>query len=220
MKPFLELRKKSNGHLILALHFEELFSWPKYLLLSGVNPIVKSLTVIFETLDEVSRHHTALFLIAALGLGFGMSLPIFASPDLSWADTEEISMTQADCSVKQLSFYRFQSAVTVLSADRSSLIPNRSVAYQLSTQPLIIQGNWHSELSEILEQLTLGDEITILATNDGRYAYGVVEIREVKSTELPNLVHPGSQQLLLVVPTNVTQQSLLVVVAQRQTTSL
>ena len=216
MKKLIELRKKSNGHLILALHLEELFAWPKYLLKSLVSPFVYGLTTIFETLDQVSRHHTALLLLAALGLGFGMSLPIFASPDLSWAETTA-SSSSVELSISQIRFDSLDKSMAVVAADDKNFMPSHQVGYQLSTHPLVIQGEWHSTLSEFLPELTLGSRITLLAENGGRYHFGVVELRQLKAKELSTLLSTESQQLLLVVPTDLTQQSLLVIVAQRQT---
>jgi hypothetical protein len=98
-------------------------------------------------------------------------------------------------------------------------IPRKTISHlQTSGRPTessaiqVLIGYTHPARS-LLQKINLGDEITLVGDNNGRYSYTVVTTQVRSKEDLPKL-QTDSEQLMLIIPQTAVQQQFLVVIAR------
>lgn len=98
-------------------------------------------------------------------------------------------------------------------------IPRKTISHlQTSGRPSeanavqVMIGYTHPARS-LLQKVLLGDEITIVGANNGKYTYTVVTT-EVRTLQDLQKMQTNNQQLMLIVPQTAVQQQFLVVIAR------
>jgi len=164
---------------ILLVEFN-LFSW-KFLfhLIQTIN----------NSLNLLTRHHTLIGFIMALGLGFGIGITIFSQPDISFAQTYEIKNNHQIISVSAKNFktsVKKDINANLAQLDNQLIVPKFSGNFNNSEKAFILLGS--NNLFSSLNSLSLGSKIKLNFSNQSYQTKTIIEIKTIKKEKILSLV--------------------------------
>jgi hypothetical protein len=161
--------------------------------------------------------------ISGFGLGFGLSVGLFAPVPVLQADTPApVVIAETNVKIVEVSVPWLEASLPVVESD--NFMPRWSVAATaaaevsyLSTGPgqrLVLSGNLRQPIFQELIDLKIGDEVVALGSHQGRYRYTVIETRLVPASRVESVIREVGEGLVLVGPENWTNGDEVIVVAR------
>lgn len=210
-------KRNQRGEIIINVNsgaFQNFIRW--LLIISLVKPLVGLINLLYASIDTVSRHKPSLFILAGLGMGFGMGLVVFQRPTVTLASPLPVSAQPSSVTIDQLELggvtFAVEAPGETTTLNSISFLETSAGVHQQGTSVLAM--GWRSEARTYLSHATLSDMIQVVGSNNGRYSYRIVEIKEVESDGLPALFSQNGRALVIYTPINLLQTKYLVLIAK------
>jgi|GEM_PF-1034027 len=172
-----------------------------------LNKFISSLVVLFVALDETLRHRSLLVVAAGIGLGLGLSLTVFQQPAAIQAQLPAATTADREViSVTKIRLPGIKISTPVIWKDTSAGLEEKGVIQ------IAIEGD-HPIASDV-RQLTVGEKIEVIGSNNGRYSYRVVETRIEPRDSLISPYNQTTESLILHTPQQWWSTEEFVVVAR------
>ena len=211
-------KHNQKGDIVINLNlsaFRNLIWWLGVSLVG--RPFVSLINLLYASISVVSAHRPLLFILSGLGLGFGLGLVVFQRPMTTLASPFPLAAQKSLISARQLEVGHVLFEVTATDSETNN---GQAIHHLTTSAPLgttgtvVLNVGWRHEINTYLEQTTLNDPLILIGSNNGRYEYRVVEIKEVGNEVLPTLFDQTGKALVLYTPSNLLQAKYLVVIAK------
>lgn len=210
-------KKNQTGDVIINLNLSAARDFLWYgLVKMVVKPAVSVINLLYTSLNFASAHRPALFILSGLGFGFGLGLVVFQRPMSTLASPLPMRVSQASVTVQQLEIgnVSFEVSLSDAGSDETTIQQLATSAPLGKEGSLVLHLGWRSEATTYLENATLNDPLIVIGSNNGRYSYRVVEIKEVDNEMLSTLFNQTGKALVIYAPTNLLHTKYLVVIAR------
>lgn len=210
-------KRNLQGEIIINVNSHAIKIFFRWLVMVGlVKPLVGLINVLYASIDTVSHHKPLLFILAGIGIGFGMGIVVFQRPVVSLASPFPVYAQPTSVTADQLQIggVSFRTQVPIGENNLASIshLETSAGLHQNGTAVLVI--GWRSEARTYLQNATIADLIQVIGSNNGRYTYRIVEIKEVDNELLPTLFNQNGRALVLYTPANLLQTKHLVIIAK------
>ncbi|HEX7017970.1 MAG TPA: hypothetical protein VF209_03630 [Patescibacteria group bacterium] len=211
-------KRNSQGDVVINLNlsaFKYLGWWVILTLIA--RPFVSTINLLHSSINVVTNHRPLLFVLSGLGLGFGMGLVIFQRPMTTLASPFPVYAQQSAITIKEVSLADVSFSVALPDKEKTEVTDIRHLTTSATLSQngtIVLKVGGLSQAKNYLENVSLNDPIALLGSNNGRYTYQVIEIKEVDNETLPTLFSQNGKALLLYTPVNVLQTKYLVVIAK------
>lgn len=211
-------KRNPRGEIIINVNgaaAKNFFRW--VFIASVIKPLVGLIELLYTSLNYISNRKPLVIISAGLGLGFGMGLVIFQRPMTTLASPLPIQRYASEVTIKTVAVGGTEFEVSGTAAETSPLasithLETSAGVHQAGTSVLAV--GWRHEAKPYLLSTTLNDPIQVIGSNNGRYSYRIVEIKEVENNVLPTLFTQNGRALVLYTPTNLLHTKFLVIVAK------
>ena len=146
-----------------------------------------------------------LFLIASMGLGLGLGVTVtVAQPGLQVKATPEFAQKEYPIFVKSLAL----SEAMVFSVSRTKEAPfTELTSYGLGVSRSTVLISEHTDVSNVFKAVAIGDSLTLVGTNNGRYSYTITQIRQTDRGAQGALVSDTREEVIVVIRQHPWSQS-------------
>ncbi len=218
MIDIIRFKKNKKGDLLVSLQLGELFSLPATIVKQLFSLLFNFIEYIFVSLDSVTRSHTLVALVAALGLGIGMSITIFGRPSIGLASPVDMVVSpQSDLMVDYLVFDQISRVVSV--SEDQGFGKNNDHAWQVttSTNNLVLAGYDNNQVFGGIDSLSLGSNLTVVMDNNGRYKYVLVQIKKTDIDGVQTIISTESDALIMYKKVGLLRDEVIVLIAKKST---
>lgn len=227
MKILMSVKRRKKGKVFID--FSSLSSKNESYRQSNRSAVKKLLSRVFVASHAVIAFfireqyaHYARFAIVGFGIGIGISLSVVHRPDITYAIPFAPTIQQ-HVTAESISFGSKSLTYPVRSGSLWEATHGRSAAFIHLRDSAGLEGGGASYLTlkssvfghtSRFKSITIGESITIGASNNGVYSYTVTQKRYVSSDELLPAIESVGDGVLLSIPLDLFRSELLLIIAQ------
>ncbi len=214
----VKFSKNRKGEMILeitppSISFKGILKFFLFLLMNIFTPL-------FNFFDLLAEKRKLVISAVGLGLGLGLSIIVTQRPDILQAVNTQFcddKVIVTELSIPRIGLYNQVSPLNTDDLTRTlfnhQLLQLTKFGSLTSSYPVVIT-NFNPFLSLSLDEVMMGDEVVVTGSNQGRYIFKVVDIREIESEYLPQVTALYSHSLIIYAPLNILRTRILVVIAR------
>jgi hypothetical protein len=229
-KKFLAVKKLKTGDLVFEINPQSfgnlfLFSRSKFekMIKLFLSLILIIFLPIFSVFDKLAEKRKLVVSSVGLGIGLGLSIIITQRPDVLQAFPVLDNQISVGAEAKYLKI----PSIDIYSQVRrdgvdsltkgiieDELVHLNGSGFLGGSEPVVIADLSLKKILDNLEKIKIGDEIIIDGSNNGKYRYKVVEIRDTEAQYLQHVITKEVDSIILYKSNNLLRTQLFIVIAK------
>lgn len=185
--------------------------------------LLKILLPLFSFFDFLASKKKLVISSVGLGIGLGLSVLVTQRPDTLQAFPTLALSDSTNIYVNRLIIPKIDLSSEVATGNVQDIFENVIIDTLIhdersselgGLQPVVVTQVGLADILGNLEDLEIGDEIQVQGTNNAFYLFKIIEIRDMKSEYLPNVIGVNEDSLIVYKSKNVLRTRLYMVIAR------
>lgn len=222
-KNIIKFKKTRRGDLVCELNPSFSRQAIKALVKSFLRLVLFIFVPIFSFFDRLAEKRKLVVSSVGLGIGLGLSIVVTQRPDALQAFPVLENAVIGGAEVALVKIPKLDLYLEVKRDEISSFVENiatdklvhlQGSGYLGEHKPVVIADLSSRGLLSGFDQMSIGDEIIVEASNKGVYKFRVIETRETEAQYLPHVIAEESNALIIYRSENLLRTRLFIVVAK------
>lgn len=218
-----KFKKMRSGDLVLEFTPNVSRETLKSLIKWSFKFIFKIFSPIFYFFDKLAEKRKLVISSVGFGIGLGLSIIVTQRPDTLQAFPVFENISVVGTQAKIIKFPRIGFYELVKGGNLSDITQNvfenelihvNGSGFLGQKSPVVIADLGTKNLLHSLESVKIGDEVVVIGKNNGTYKYRVIEIREIDSQYLNNVIDQAENSVVIYRSQNLLRTQLYIVVAK------